>query len=164
MPINTNRSVQIDSLLKVCECRVEQAFNVLQNEQQLVHELENKCKEITSSIQGLEKKLAGLDSDRPNAADISVEILQAEASARAIIERDLRKEVFYLQTAEKDVLNAQNVLESSREQWQSHQKKLESIQHLQGDYQVNEKRREQVKSDGAADEMGITIHHRNSNG
>jgi len=111
------RPAQLDKLRQLFERRANAALLEVRQGQMRVSQLEIKRNEIRECVNAHQQKLTHLDNSRPSALQLSVEHLRAEAGARDIVERDLRKEVFYLQAAEDDIVSANRDLLSTRTQW-----------------------------------------------
>jgi len=129
--VNAQRTVQLSKMRDLYELRERQAHEKVLEQQANVSALELKVEEIETCIAEFINRLSELDERRINSLLLTVAMLQEEAASRSIIERDLRKERFYLDTARKDVNDALELLTNARKTWQACSNCLEALLQLE---------------------------------
>lgn len=156
--MSTNRLVQLAKIKSLHALRVQEALTQLQEQQRNVAVLKAKVQNIQDCAQLLVEQLISLDKHRLQADRLTVDLLQEEAASRAIVQRDLRKEQLYLETATNDVNEAVAVLTQKHAQWHERSQRLDALTALTHDQQKIAMRRAQLRLDREMDDQAISRH------
>ena len=136
--MKVQRTDQLAKMRTLYELRERRAHAKVLEQQKKVRILELKFKEIDACVDEFITRLRVLDDRRIKCQFITVSMLQEEAATRLMVERDLRKERLYLQTAKKDVSEALDVLTVLRKQWRHCSARLEALTRIeQNQYAVD---------------------------
>lgn len=128
--MKANTTAQLSRIRHLYELRERQSLAAVHAQRVVVRTLEVKLAGIQSCINEFVSQLTVLDEERSNARALTVAMLQEDASSRLIVERDLRKERFYLETATKDVNDASTELANKHAQWRKCGQRLEALTQL----------------------------------
>jgi len=161
--MNAKRIEQLQRINALCERREQNSLTRLRQQEHIVKSLEHKRDEIVACIDEFIDQINALNDQRLCFSTMTVEMLQTDVASRAIVERDLRKERFYLETADKDVSEAKDELEIRRSQWRKLYQRLDALklaikQHTAADIQQAHQHSEHEIDDLVSGRHGIKAH------
>lgn len=156
--MKVQRTAQLAKMRKLYEFRVHQSRAKVLEQQVNVRRLELKVNEIEACVNEFITQLRGLDDRRIKSQFITVSMLKEEAASRLVIERDLRKERLYLQTAKSDVSEAQDVLTTQRKHWQLCSARLDALTQLEQKQSVTDARATEKGLERELDDLVFTAH------
>lgn len=152
------RSEQLSKMQSLHMLRQRDALAKVREQQKCVEVLKSKANEIQSCVNVLLDQLSELDDERLGASNITVAMLHEEAAHRAIVERDLRKERFYLETATKDVSEAKDELARRQSRWREHSQRLEGLTEISKKEEKLANEQVQRRIDRELDNLALTHH------
>lgn len=158
------RSLHLSGIRQLYELREREALAGLNKQRACVKELEHKSLEIQSCIDEFVAQLNLHNEQRLHTQLLTVELLQEDAASRLIVERDLRKERFYLETTVKDLNEAADELKSKHAQWYRHHQQLKALSEIEKKHATIEFHQASLQADRERDELALNRHGVNLNG
>jgi len=146
-------TAQFDRLRALYETHEHAALLQLQTQQRYVTDLRAKCMEIQRCVVEVEKRIETLGQARAVSNNITVANLHEEAQLRTVLQRDLKKELFYLDTAQQDVDTADKELSEKRSRWQRYQRRLDALASIEQKKLAQLHTLTQIKDEHALDEL-----------